>query len=641
MHGSDLSNNENLVATIEFMYNRGGNEEEQLMTEKEVKELANDIKEVIEELPGGYDNPMLTLQAMAAEGGVLETVVPDSEVLYNDEKGGERHEEKKSSNKDIVVPSFQEDVDVASEKLNGNGKTKKRVYVPDSLLIGDGILIFLASHNLHGQGPAFIHSHEFGHHIQFQVDVAFLGHPVTEAEDTRRVELMADAFGSYHLTHKDGGALSSNRVRDLNNIAFSVGDCDAASPWHHGTPHQRDCAATWGTNLARHTANKLLHPNMIRRKFDRDLQEILSLNETVCSGSVPSEKDVMTPNNNNVDFVTVFQSDVPSTSPSHQMLMMKSAPPTHTFKHVPTSVPINQRVASAVPVYPLQTASSAPLTHTHEHAPTSAPVDWKDTSPNKDILKISPTVHSTNTPTFSIIANKSTVNPVLSPSLLIAETSFMPTTHKFTSPQPPMIPVAEKSPMPTTHMTVPAPSPMILFAETSSMPTTNIPASSQFSVPPFAETTSLPTMSIPDPGSTNNESSNTGTKEMSPTAGSNISPTVSTRKEEDTPSASSMKPAASISHNYTTSLHILHGDVVEGYKPSDREISIPGSGNFPNTGEAGGKGGGQSSDSKENNVLAEYEIPQSLNSAGGIKMSSVIWPTFMTTCAQICWILLH
>ena len=61
---------------------------------------------------------------------------------------------------------------------------------------------------------------------------------------------MADAFGTYFVTHARGLALNAKRVLQAELTSFEVGDCQFADPGHHGTPLQRLRSATWAANLA-------------------------------------------------------------------------------------------------------------------------------------------------------------------------------------------------------------------------------------------------------------------------------------------------------------------------------------------------------------------------------------------------------
>lgn len=121
--------------------------------------------------------------------------------------------------------------------------------LPDKLVFGDGILEAYDAIGLGDVGPRVIMAHEFAHHVQFELGTFDTG-PTDPAAATRRTELMADAMASYYATHKKGLALNRKRVADALLSFYTVGDCQFASPGHHGTPLQRERAADWGADLA-------------------------------------------------------------------------------------------------------------------------------------------------------------------------------------------------------------------------------------------------------------------------------------------------------------------------------------------------------------------------------------------------------
>jgi hypothetical protein len=121
--------------------------------------------------------------------------------------------------------------------------------LPDKLVFGDGILAAYDAIGLGDVGPRVIMAHEFAHHVQFELGVFDTG-PTDPAEATRRTELMADAMATYYGVHKKGLALNKKRVTDALLSFYTVGDCQFASPGHHGTPLQRERAADWGADLA-------------------------------------------------------------------------------------------------------------------------------------------------------------------------------------------------------------------------------------------------------------------------------------------------------------------------------------------------------------------------------------------------------
>ncbi|MEW1955217.1 hypothetical protein [Terrabacter sp. NPDC080008] len=120
--------------------------------------------------------------------------------------------------------------------------------VPDKLIFGDGILAALEAIGVGDVGPRAVLGHEYGHHVQYDKDL--FNSPLTGPEATRRTELMADAFGTYFVTHKRGLALNSARVLQAERSFYAVGDCSFTSAGHHGTPNQRLKASTWGFSVA-------------------------------------------------------------------------------------------------------------------------------------------------------------------------------------------------------------------------------------------------------------------------------------------------------------------------------------------------------------------------------------------------------
>ena len=128
---------------------------------------------------------------------------------------------------------------IAIQSLNPDGSASER----DSIIIGDGVFAFLEWLDLRNNGPAYIHAHEFGHHLQYDVGAKAVGNGWTKAEETRRWEMMADAYGSYYLSHAEGGRMDARELLDVHRAAFSMGDCENAIGSHHGTPRQRRCAA--------------------------------------------------------------------------------------------------------------------------------------------------------------------------------------------------------------------------------------------------------------------------------------------------------------------------------------------------------------------------------------------------------------
>lgn len=223
MHGDDLSAKGKLVPTLQQLY---GLDAPTALT------LADKIQSIIEKLPSGYNNPVLTANALAIQSP------------HSDGSNSER----------------------------------------DSIIIGDGVFDFLRWLQL-DKGPGYIHSHEFGHHLQY--DLGIMKNNVgfgQQAEETRRLELMSDMFGAYYLAHSSGGGLDTEQLDEVHRAAFSMGDCEASIATHHGSPRQRECASNYGANLAIKLGGSVLPPVKLMNMFDAKLGEILSLSADECRG---------------------------------------------------------------------------------------------------------------------------------------------------------------------------------------------------------------------------------------------------------------------------------------------------------------------------------------------------------------------
>lgn len=118
---------------------------------------------------------------------------------------------------------------------------------PNKIIIGDGVLEAYAALNYDDVAPQAILAHEFGHHIQYQLNLI----PSERGpEVTRRIELMADAYSAYYLSHARGASMQWKRVRQFLQVFFNTGDCAFYSYNHHGTPTQRMAAAEWAYHVA-------------------------------------------------------------------------------------------------------------------------------------------------------------------------------------------------------------------------------------------------------------------------------------------------------------------------------------------------------------------------------------------------------
>jgi hypothetical protein len=146
--------------------------------------------------------------------------------------------------------------------------------VPDKIIMGDGIMDAFAAIGYADVAPQAILAHEFGHHIQFDLN---LFEEVSGPEATRRTELMADAYSAYYLSHARGASMQWKRVQLFLNVFFNIGDCSFTSEGHHGTPTQRMAAAKWGYEVADAAQKQghILTAQEFTNRFEAQLPQLL------------------------------------------------------------------------------------------------------------------------------------------------------------------------------------------------------------------------------------------------------------------------------------------------------------------------------------------------------------------------------
>ncbi|MFE0653733.1 hypothetical protein ACFVZH_34745 [Streptomyces sp. NPDC059534] len=152
--------------------------------------------------------------------------------------------------------------------------------ISDRIVMGDGILEAMKAVGLGDTAPRAILAHEFGHHVQYEDNL--IGADVGTPEGSRRVELMADAFGTYYLTHSRGEALNAKRVLGSAKSFYTVGDCSFTSPGHHGTPNQRFAASSWAASVADNAADQghILPSRTFDELFEAKLPDIVKPDAT-------------------------------------------------------------------------------------------------------------------------------------------------------------------------------------------------------------------------------------------------------------------------------------------------------------------------------------------------------------------------
>lgn len=144
------------------------------------------------------------------------------------------------------------------------------------IVMGDGIMEGMKAIGLDVTAPRSILSHEFGHQVQYAKNL--FDSPLTGPEATRRTELMADALGSYFMTHKRGQAINDHKVLENEQSFYNVGDCSFSSSGHHGTPNQRIAASKWAIGVVKGQENQghFVGGSELGSMFDAKLPEIVA-----------------------------------------------------------------------------------------------------------------------------------------------------------------------------------------------------------------------------------------------------------------------------------------------------------------------------------------------------------------------------
>ena len=226
MHGSVIADDSKMVPLVMILWD---------VDEDFAQFIVDMAQDILDNDPGiGYDSPWFTLNAIA----------------------------------------FSEVGECEDSILAGRG-------IPDKIVMGDGILEVLTDLGFGENGPDAVHAHEFAHHVQFELGVYL---PCDEFDEditpefTRYTELMADALGAYYCAHARGAAFQARRVMEVIGEAYVNGDCVFDSPFHHGTPNQREAAARWGVNLATSVQKQghIISPDDMRSLFDDVYEELIA-----------------------------------------------------------------------------------------------------------------------------------------------------------------------------------------------------------------------------------------------------------------------------------------------------------------------------------------------------------------------------
>jgi hypothetical protein len=218
-HGAILADDSKMVPLVQAVF---------LVSAAEAQAMVDYVQSVIENVPGiGFDNPLFTLNAFA---------------------------------------------------FSARGEPPGSPYLglPDKIVMGDGIMQAYADLGLDANSSDMIFAHEFAHHVQYELGILDIYVPVPEF--TRRIELMADAFGSYFSAHSRGASFQTKRMVEVYRGSYIIGDCFFDDPGHHGTPNQREAAARWGAGLAQaaQKQGKILPSALLLSLFDAHLPTIVA-----------------------------------------------------------------------------------------------------------------------------------------------------------------------------------------------------------------------------------------------------------------------------------------------------------------------------------------------------------------------------
>lgn len=128
----------------------------------------------------------------------------------------------------------------------GAGFEEDGVTYPDFIVIGDGWLDMMGELGYGAIAPQDVLAHENMHQVQFDLG-DFEGY--TTPEQSRLIELQADAGAAYSMSHPRGLSMQWNRIAPHAEMNALTGDCGFDQPGHHGTPNQRARAVEFGYRL--------------------------------------------------------------------------------------------------------------------------------------------------------------------------------------------------------------------------------------------------------------------------------------------------------------------------------------------------------------------------------------------------------
>jgi hypothetical protein len=161
-----------------------------------------------------------------------------------------------------------------------------------AIFMGDGFLAFGDYLGFDAVVNDYTHAHEFGHWVQYIMDLEDSGNDLAVLEDlslnstpeeNRQGELEADAMAAYALAHEQGRNFDVALLVQATKLAFAVGDCTTDDKDHHGTPKQRECAVKWGADEGLDMTGDPVSMREFRALFLANVDGILNLDPSVCT----------------------------------------------------------------------------------------------------------------------------------------------------------------------------------------------------------------------------------------------------------------------------------------------------------------------------------------------------------------------
>lgn len=122
------------------------------------------------------------------------------------------------------------------------------------IVLGDGLIKMFSETGIDEEIVwTGILAHEWSHQVQFDHFAAWYPQDLfaSKAEETRAIELEADFFSGYYMTHKRGATYNWKRAEEFFEVFYQAGDCSFSFEQHHGTPLQRKRASYQGYLLAK------------------------------------------------------------------------------------------------------------------------------------------------------------------------------------------------------------------------------------------------------------------------------------------------------------------------------------------------------------------------------------------------------